>query len=136
MYPHFWVAVPLFPYMLTEVLVLVVGSLMLVFRPPIAIVLASSKPTSSMLLTTVAQAVFPYRTVALLDEQLVGATMFFVSQVDNLRTIAVSDWKDVVRRAVDEVAVIVIDARFRTQQLSGKPGSCWNHRESAGQFLS
>jgi hypothetical protein len=121
-YQYLVVGAPLFPYMLPFVVVLSAGTLILALRPPIAIVLTSSGPEAAPLVEATAKALFPHRTVALLDERLLPPTLFYTKELDNLRTIGAADWQSRVSRLVDAVAVIVVDSRAST------PATIWENQ--------
>lgn len=118
---YFWLfGVDLMPYALPYSTTLGSAVLLLLFRPPTALVLTHSK--HSQLVTTIAETLFPHRILALLDEKSLGSAMFFLTQTDNFRVMSFVDWKEIVHRLEKIVPLVVIDTRIASEPLIFETG--------------
>lgn len=115
---YFWGIQPEFYATLGQI-VIPLGVLVLFLRPPLALVLTT---TTGGLMEGIAQSLFPFRAVALLDGKRVGPVSFFSLQTDNLRTIFESDWEGVVRRLIDTVPLVIVDTRVASDVLIFETG--------------
>lgn len=105
------------PYFVHINLTILAGAFLAAFRPPIAIALMPSLSESADYLHVVSKSLIPFRTVALVDGGRVGSVPSF-GKDDNLRTSAHIDWRAMVRRLMDSVPIIAVDARIPSDVVS------------------
>lgn len=106
------------PYFIATAAAIIICSLILWLRPAGILILTGSRRDAGMLLELVAKRSMPHRAVALVEERATGPKMFFVAQVDNLRTAGGARWQSVVRQLIRQVNVVVADARVATPHVT------------------
>jgi hypothetical protein len=115
-----------FPFAIPYTIVICTSVIILLLRPPMAIVLTGSR--SRELMEIVAHQLWPYRIVALLDGNKLGTALFFSQQIDNLRAwsnipgLPSDDWKNVVRKLVEVASIVVVDTRVPGDNLKWETG--------------
>jgi len=107
-------------YGLHFLVVLCVGNILRIFTPPVAVVLTAAR--SDSLVETTGQTLFPHRILAMLNEKKFLGAMFFSNQTDNWYALPKADWKEIVRRLVDIVPVVVVDTRIPGDSLKHETG--------------
>lgn len=111
----------LFPqYGLHFYFILYIGVILRLFQPPVAVVLTAAR--SHTLVETVGRTLFPHRTVAMLNEKKFLGAMFLSEETDNLYAFPTVDWRKMVRRLVDIVPVVIVDARIPGESLKYETG--------------
>lgn len=117
------------PYRVHMSIALVAAIGFLLLQPPAVLMLGESCAATGRALSSVSNAAFPFRTVALLDQRRTGYILGSFSPVtDNLRTKSGSQWQEVADSLEDVAFLIVLDARsdspavaFEVGQIVARP---------------
>lgn len=104
-------------FLLPETITVVVGVAMVIFRPPVALVLTTSSGYGANLVEATHDAVWPLRTVFLLVPGLMSRSEVLVSEVDNLRTLKGGDWESSIERLTSSSAIIIMDVRIDSAHI-------------------
>ncbi len=112
----------LHPYAPNIIFILFVGTPLILFRPPTALILTTSSNEAKLLLSVASTTLFPLRTITMLDTQRAALPAHMLGE-DNLRTFDFVNWQKAVRVLMDAAPLIIVDGRTPSEVVANE--LCW-----------